>query len=95
VYYQPILALSTPVEPGWVGGTFLDSGKEVLPAHTGWRQKKSPSSKKKVPPAHARNECGRKGIIKFQHITFEDQRKHDILRLYLETFNQQVIINFT
>jgi hypothetical protein len=29
-----ILALvHTPVERGWVGGTFLDSGKEMPPAH--------------------------------------------------------------
>ncbi len=28
-------------------------------------------------------------------ITFEDQRKHDILRFYLGRFEQQVIINST
>jgi hypothetical protein len=38
---------------------------------------------------------GSKGIIKFLHISFEDQRKHDILRFYLGRFEQQVIINFT
>ncbi len=31
-----ILALCTPVECGYVGGSFLDSGKEAPPAHMQW-----------------------------------------------------------
>ncbi len=34
-------------------------------------------------------------IIAVAHITFENQRKHEILRFYLGRFEQQVIINFT